>query len=466
MFFCISRKKKPALLLSAAAVLFLFHPAQAADLSSRLAGRILLAVESRGEAWYVSPDSQMRFFLGRPADAFAVMREQGRGITNADLNKIPVGLIALSGADADRDGLGDGLEAALGTNPNLSDSDGDRFSDYEEVKSGYNPLGAGVSAFNTAFSKKQSGRIFLAVEKGGAAWYVNPADYKRYYLGRPADAFAAMRTLGLGVKNADLEEIIARTPGYDLNKLARDIYDGVNIERKKAGLSELIWNNDLAAVAREESGNLAAENRLFTDLSRSCDFPLIHHEGFDFGLYNKDRLNARGVNYFRRTGENIALVSGADIRIYYRDRDTGAKEIDNCQTRRNEMEEDFAARLAAADGEAAKKSTIEGEITLRQGLIARESEVNIASINWLKESEAVSKTVEGWLNSPGHRENIMLSEYDETGLGVAYVNGYLISTQIFIRRADCGFPAGPCCEEEGYYPYCFEPLSCEAGFCR
>ena len=72
-------------------ILFIFLPfiSFAADnLAEKLSGRILLAVEQNGEAWYVSPENQWRYFLGRPADAFAVMREQGVGITNTDLARL------------------------------------------------------------------------------------------------------------------------------------------------------------------------------------------------------------------------------------------------------------------------------------------------------------------------------------------------------------------------------------------
>ena len=58
-----------------------------------LAGRILLQIEEHGEAWYVEPDTMVRHFLGRPTDAWRVMREQGIGITNANLNRIPVGIV-------------------------------------------------------------------------------------------------------------------------------------------------------------------------------------------------------------------------------------------------------------------------------------------------------------------------------------------------------------------------------------
>ena len=54
-------------------------------------GKILLDVEQNGEAYYIYPKDKKAYYLGRPADAFRIMRELGLGITNDDLNKIPKG---------------------------------------------------------------------------------------------------------------------------------------------------------------------------------------------------------------------------------------------------------------------------------------------------------------------------------------------------------------------------------------
>jgi hypothetical protein len=119
--------------------------ARAEELSVRLKGKILLQVESHGEAWYVNPDTQKRFYLGRPADAFNVMREQGLGISNKDFN-----------------------------------------------------LFAGIAPARLA------GKILLKVESKGEAYFVNPVDLKMHYLGCPSDAFSVMKNLGLGITNNNL----------------------------------------------------------------------------------------------------------------------------------------------------------------------------------------------------------------------------------------------------------------------
>ena len=58
------------------------------ELSERLKGEILLQVESQGEAWYLNPTDNKRYYLGRPADAFGIMRELSIGISNEDFIKL------------------------------------------------------------------------------------------------------------------------------------------------------------------------------------------------------------------------------------------------------------------------------------------------------------------------------------------------------------------------------------------
>lgn len=178
-----------------------------ANLARELSGRILLQVEKNGEAWYVNPQDFKRYYLGRPSDALNLMKELGIGITNEQLNKIPLGLINYSDQDSDDDGLSDNFEIAIGTNKNSKDSDLDGYDDKTEVLNDYNPLGQGKFLSDTDFLKSKLGVIFLQTEKNGEAWYVEPISKKRYYLGRPADAFAAMRSFGLGIAEKNIPQI-------------------------------------------------------------------------------------------------------------------------------------------------------------------------------------------------------------------------------------------------------------------
>ncbi|OGF34519.1 hypothetical protein A2303_02670 [Candidatus Falkowbacteria bacterium RIFOXYB2_FULL_47_14] len=126
----------------------------------RLRGSILLRAEMAGEAYYIHPRFKLIYYLGRPVDAFRVMREQGEGARNADLEKIPIGAIEES------------VTPVI-----VVDSD--------------------------PFAIHNAGRIFIQTEENGEAWYVNPGDRQRYYLGRPEDAWEIMRRLSLGISEMD-----------------------------------------------------------------------------------------------------------------------------------------------------------------------------------------------------------------------------------------------------------------------
>lgn len=189
--------------------IFIFSSAfmlSAPSLGKKFSGRILLQVEGHGEAWYINPSNQKKYFLGHPQDAFNLMRALGLGITNNNLNKIPVGFLEENN-DQDLDGLGDNLENALGTNPLEQDSDQDGYSDKDEILNNYDPLGIGPTEIDKNFVEQNLGKIFLQTEKNGEAWYIDPITKKRYFLGRPKDAFNLMRKKALGITNNNLNKI-------------------------------------------------------------------------------------------------------------------------------------------------------------------------------------------------------------------------------------------------------------------
>ncbi|PIR93442.1 hypothetical protein COT99_00715 [Candidatus Falkowbacteria bacterium CG10_big_fil_rev_8_21_14_0_10_43_10] len=178
-------------------------------LTARVAGKILLQVENHGEAWYVDPVSQKRYYLANGAAAYEALRKFGLGITNANLAKIPVGIEErFKDTDTDKDGLADKLEEGLGTDKAKKDTDGDGVSDYEEViNQATNPLGKGKIYYSTSLISRLLGRIVLQVESKGEAWYINPADGRRYYMKDGAAAYQIMRFLSLGITNENIRKI-------------------------------------------------------------------------------------------------------------------------------------------------------------------------------------------------------------------------------------------------------------------
>jgi len=144
--------KKRLIILSILAIvvgLFPLNHSFASELSNKLKGRILLQVESKGEAWYVNPKDSNRYYMANGSEAYNIMRRLGVGITNKDLEKIK----------ADKN-----------------------------------------------IAKKQQGKIFLQVENHGEAYYID-INGNNYYLKDGEAAYQIMRQLGLGIKNSDLIKI-------------------------------------------------------------------------------------------------------------------------------------------------------------------------------------------------------------------------------------------------------------------
>ncbi|MDD4569509.1 MAG: thermonuclease family protein [Tepidanaerobacteraceae bacterium] len=145
--------KKKLLFISLAVIIALgiipFKTFGAESLSSKMRGKILLQVESHGEAWYVNPKDGKRYYMANGSEAYNIMRTLGVGITNSDLDKIKA---------------------------------------------------------NKTNAKKQSGKILLQVQSHGEAYYIDSNGNVNYLKDGDA-AYQIMRKLGLGVKTSDLNKI-------------------------------------------------------------------------------------------------------------------------------------------------------------------------------------------------------------------------------------------------------------------
>lgn len=234
----------------------------AAVMAPDLSGRILLQVEAAGEAWYVHPDTGRRIYLGRPVDAFELMRQHSLGVSESDFKE-----------------------------------------------------------FDICVPERLAGRILLRVEADGQAYYVHPARRELFYLGRPADAFAVMREQGLGISNTDLaritiEPVLSKSRIYtpvrqfkdhgspeavvdddasETGRLEKDVLARINQYRRQLDLPELIWNEQLAKIARRHSADMAAGNLPFS------------HNGFDERL--KQAKEALPLSWM---SENVAYSYGYD----------------------------------------------------------------------------------------------------------------------------------------------------------
>lgn len=61
--------------------------------------------------------------------------------------------------------------------------------------------------YDDALADRLHGRILLQVDQHGEAWYVKPDDSRRYYMRDGNTAYSMMRYFGLGITDADLNQI-------------------------------------------------------------------------------------------------------------------------------------------------------------------------------------------------------------------------------------------------------------------
>ena len=241
---------KKLILASCLSFLFiLLFPQQGLALANKLSGRILLSVEENGEAWYVNPEDRRRYYLGRPDDAFEIMRSFGLGIKNYDLEQIAQSNMPVSG--------------------------------------------------NLDLASRLAGRIVLQVERNGEAWYINPVDLKRYYLGRPDDAFEVMRNLGLGISRENLArihkpELFESLNDYSYYEHRKIIVDGKNYN---LDLVEIDLKNPNLRIMTKTADSIPCQG---TCQARSLASYIFSNNAFAglVGSYFCTGPSCGGVNYY------------------------------------------------------------------------------------------------------------------------------------------------------------------------
>ncbi len=144
-------------------------------------------------------------------------------------------------------------------------------------------------------------------------------------------------------------------PTLRIAQLEKEIHVLINKERKKHNLSAMAWNDALSAIARKHSSDMAKRNY----------FSHFSPEGHDFSY----RYKQEGYSCAVPVGERIYL---------------GAENI---------FQNNLYDRIVFIDG--------------------------MAHYEWNSMAKIADTTVRGWMNSPGHRKNILTPYWRSEGIGVA-----------------------------------------------
>jgi uncharacterized protein YkwD len=142
----------------------------------------------------------------------------------------------------------------------------------------------------------------------------------------------------------------------DITRLEKKIHDLVNKERAKRGLSALSWNESLRKAAGKYSKAMAERN-------------FFSHNDPD-GRSFYDRYKAEGFECRIRSGDTICL---------------GAENI---------AQDNLYSSYFYKDGER--------------------------FFNWKTEDQIAESVVKRWMNSNGHRANILTPYFKRQGIGVAF----------------------------------------------
>lgn len=215
---------------------------------------------------------------------------------------------------------------------------------------------------------------------------------------------------------------IRSKPAYDFSVLEFEIHNLINQKRLEHGIAPLFYDQDLENIANAHSAEQALDNKELTDPAIPCSYPIIRHEGFSGGFSLKDRFDAYGYN-FRRAGENIGVLPLTKNMVYQYDAD---EPKPSCPKVRS---------FDPAPGTFTERKALYEEIFL-ESLKAARSLPKVVWVNqdWYTLQETAQRIVKGWMDSEGHRKNILTSEFTFGGIGIAEVNNYLIITHNFAQK--------------------------------
>jgi len=195
-------------------------------------------------------------------------------------------------------------------------------------------------------------------------------------------------------------------PELDISKIEQLIHQKVNLERNKQNLSSLSYDNQISTIARGHSQDMA-QNNYFEHQSLTGQEPW--DRGFPYGYQTcgtdeavslQKKYDDLAIEYDKYPRTSTSQAQYQEAMSIYNQLNSMASKLESL-TKQGKLFGGLAENIA-------QNWTYES-ITYING---------IPFHHWNTEEMLAEQTVQGWMNSPGHRANI-LSGFHSEGIGVA-----------------------------------------------
>jgi len=195
-------------------------------------------------------------------------------------------------------------------------------------------------------------------------------------------------------------------PELDISKIELLVHEKINIQRTQQGLSSLELDQQISDIARMHSQDMA-KNNYFSHTSLSGEEPWDRGDPYGYktcgtteALALQKKYDELSIQYekYPRTVSNQAQYQQA--MSLYNQLNTISSQLESLGN---------SGQLFGGLAENISQNWIYESILYVNG---------IPNYKWNNEEKLAEQTVNGWMNSPGHRKNI-LSGFHSEGIGVA-----------------------------------------------
>lgn len=209
-------------------------------------------------------------------------------------------------------------------------------------------------------------------------------------------------------------------PGFVVNSITSFDYDTLNPFEINIDFNGLNAIDDNSGVYNSDNNDVYENNNPKPEIDIAALELEIHN------LINNERQN-HGLPSLQLDSKlsDIARAHSQDMAInnyFSHDNWVGQGPTERAAAAGYPTTKDFGSYYVVGIGENIHKGWLYSQITYGW----------TTTYDWYIQSEIAYNAVNGWMNSPGHRENILSSTYDKEGIGIAISDDYAVyATQDF-----------------------------------